>query len=118
MNVAMILAGGVGSRAGFGMPKQFVEILGHPMIWYTIDAFQRNADVGAIEIVCIASHMDAMRAIVEEGRFHKVRWICEGGDTFQGSVINGLEHLRGKVSDDDQVLIHYGDSPMVSDEIR
>ncbi len=117
MNVAMILAGGVGSRAGFGMPKQFVEILGHPMIWYTIDAFQRNADVGAIEIVCIASHMDAMRAIVEEGRFHKVRWICEGGDTFQGSVINGLEHLRGKVSDDDQVLIHYGDSPMVSDEI-
>lgn len=117
MNIAMILAGGVGSRAGFGIPKQFVEVLGHPMIWYTIDAFQRNADVDAIEVVCIASHIDKMQQIVEEGCFHKVRWICEGGDTFQDSVINGLEFLRGKVGDDDQVLIHYGDSPMVSDEV-
>lgn len=117
MNVAMILAGGVGSRAGFGIPKQFVEILGKPMIFYTIDAFQKNADVEAIEIVCIASHMDKMWQIVEEGCFHKVRWICEGGSTFQDSVINGLEYLRGKIDDDDQVLIHYGDSPMVSNEI-
>ena len=117
MNVAMILAGGVGSRAGFGIPKQFVDILGHPMIWYTIDAFQRNADVEAIEIVCIASHMDKMREIVDEGCFHKVRWICEGGDTFQDSVLNGLEFLRGKIDENDQILIHYGDSPMVADEI-
>ena len=117
MNVAILLAGGVGTRAGFDKPKQFVEILGRPMIAYTIEAFQNHDGIDAIEIVCIESHMDLMREIVASEGFTKVRWICEGGATFQDSVINGLENLRGKIEGTDQVLVHYGDSPMVGDDI-
>ena len=110
----MILAGGIGSRAGFNIPKQFVEILGKPMISYTIEVFHNHPEIDAIEIVCLESHMDHMAQIVEQFGFSKVQWMCAGGATFQDSVINGLEHLRGKASDNDQILIHYGDSPMVS----
>ena len=42
MNIAVILAGGVGSRVGAGMPKQFVKILDKPVIVYTIEAFQKH----------------------------------------------------------------------------
>ena len=117
MNVAIILAGGVGTRTGFEVPKQFVEVLGRPMIAYTLDVFQGHPEVDAVEVVCLESHMGQMQGIVEAEGFSKVRWICAGGATFQDSVINGIEHLRGKISEDDQVLIHYGDSPMVSADI-
>ena len=51
MNIAMILAGGSGTRLGADRPKQFVEILGKPVLVYTIEIFQTHAEVDAIEIV-------------------------------------------------------------------
>ena len=39
MNTAIILAGGVGSRVGADIPKQFIEILGKPIISYTIEIY-------------------------------------------------------------------------------
>ena len=52
MITTMILAGGVGSRVGAGRPKQFVEILGKPILVYTIEIFQNNPQIDAIEVVC------------------------------------------------------------------
>ena len=52
MVTAIILAGGVGSRVGAGRPKQFVEVLGKPVLAYTIEIFENHSDVDAIEIVC------------------------------------------------------------------
>ena len=49
MITAMILAGGSGSRVGAGRPKQFVEILGKPVLAYTIELYQKNPQVDAIE---------------------------------------------------------------------
>ena len=49
--------------------------------------------------------------------FSKVRWICEGGATFQESETNGLKNLADELDDDDIVLVHYGDSPMVSADV-
>ena len=45
MNIAVILAGGVGNRLGAGIPKQFVEILGKPTLAYTIEPFDKHPDV-------------------------------------------------------------------------
>lgn len=42
MNIAIILAGGVGSRVNAGKPKQFVEVLGKPVLVYTIEKFQNH----------------------------------------------------------------------------
>ncbi len=52
MNVAMILAGGRGSRVGADVPKQFIEIFGRPVLSYTIERFQRHAEIDAIDVVC------------------------------------------------------------------
>ena len=45
MVTAIILAGGVGSRVGAGRPKQFVEVLGKPVLAYTIEIFENHSDV-------------------------------------------------------------------------
>ncbi|MFR5702668.1 MAG: 2-C-methyl-D-erythritol 4-phosphate cytidylyltransferase [Eubacterium ramulus] len=49
MVTAIILAGGVGSRVGAGRPKQFIEVLGKPVLAYTIEIFQNNPQIDAIE---------------------------------------------------------------------
>ena len=119
MNVAMILAGGVGSRVGAPVPKQFIEVAGKPILIHTLDVFQRDALVDAIEIVCIQSHMDVIWDMVERFGITKVRWVCQGGDTFQQSVLNGMDHLENvaRLDDDDIVLIHFGVSPFVTEAI-
>lgn len=53
MNVAMILAGGVGSRVGADVPKQFIEVQGKPILVHTVEKFQASPEVDAIEVVCI-----------------------------------------------------------------
>ncbi len=116
-NVGIILAGGVGSRVGRGMPKQFIEVLGKPVIAYTIDIYQRNPNIDFIEIVCLESHIDKLKSIVEKYGYTKVRWICPGGSDFQHSVINGVYNLKDDLQDDDIVLVHYAAAPFTSDYI-
>lgn len=117
MNIAVILAGGVGSRVGAGMPKQFVKILDKPVIVYTIEAFQKHEDIDAIEVVCVKSHIDYMQELVDTYGLSKVKWITEGGADFQGSVLNGINNLQDKCSEDDIVLVHFGASPFVEGDI-
>lgn len=117
MNVPIILAGGVGSRVGADKPKQFVEILGKPVLVYTIEAFENHPDIDAIEVVCIKSHIDYLKELVDKYNLTKVKWIVEGGVDFQHSVINGVNNLKDKLDDDDIVLVHYGASPFVSEDI-
>ena len=117
MNVAIILAGGRGTRVGADMPKQFVEVLGRPVLSYTIERFQNHPEVDAIEVVCRKGWEDELQRICAAGKFTKVRWVAEGGPSFQASVISGLKGLKDEVADSDLVLIHYGASPFVSDEV-
>lgn len=117
MNIAIILAGGVGSRVGADIPKQFINILGRPVLAYTIERFERHPQVDAIEIVCRKGYEDELKVLVEREGFKKIKWVAQGGETFQDSVRSGIDNLAGKISDDDQILIHYGASPFVGDDI-
>ena len=58
MVTAIILAGGVGSRVGAGRPKQFIEVLGKPVLAYTIEIFQNNPQIDAIEVVMLSRLVD------------------------------------------------------------
>ncbi len=116
MNVAIVLAGGAGTRVGADVPKQFMEVLGRPVLSYTLERFEGHPEVDAIEVVCRPGYEKELAAIVERDSLTKVRWTAPGGGTFQDSVINGIENLRGEVDEDDIVLVHYGASPLVSDE--
>ena len=50
MNVAMILAGGVGSRVGAAIPKQFIQVQGKPILIHTLEVFQADEAIDAIEL--------------------------------------------------------------------
>lgn len=116
-NYAIILAGGVGSRVGADRPKQFVEILGKPVLAYTIEAYQNHPEIDGIEVVCVKSHVDYLKEMVSKYNYNKVKWICLGGATFQDSVYNGVQNLDGEINGRDVVMIHYGAAPFTSAEI-
>lgn len=117
MNIAIILAGGSGKRLGGNTPKQFIEILGKPILVYTMEKFQNNPNIDAIEVVCQEDHMEYVRSLVDRYELTKTRWYAQGGKTFQESTMNGLFRLRGEASPEDIVLITFGVSPMITDEI-
>ena len=50
-NIAVILAGGVGSRLGLSTPKQFLKVAGKMVVEHTVDVFERNAHIDEIVIV-------------------------------------------------------------------
>lgn len=117
MITAIILAGGVGSRVGADRPKQFVEVLDKPVLAYTIEIFEEHSEVDAIEIVCHKSWKDYLKEMISKYGYKKVKWIADGGDTFQDSVISGVNNLNDKINGEDYVLIQYGAAPFTSERI-
>jgi len=121
MNIVIILAGGIGSRVGADRPKQFVEVLGKPILAYTCEIFQKHEKIDAIEIVCHHSWMDYCKEMVEHYHLTKVKWMVYGGDKFQDSVINGVKYLEERIgtemSLEDNVYIQYGGAPFTSSKI-
>lgn len=117
VNVAIILAGGVGSRVGLGTPKQFVNVLGKPVLVYTIEKFQNHPEIDGIEVVCVRDYIEELKQLLTAYRLDKVHWIAEGGTTFQKSVENGIKNLHEKCTKNDIILVHYGASPFVEEEI-
>lgn len=116
MNTAIILAGGTGSRIGEAVPKQLIEVLGKPILAYTLEAFQRNSNIDAIEIVYHKDWLDEIKGIVERYGISKTRWYAEGGGTYQESFMSGVMNLKDKISRDDLVISSFGVSPMTTDE--
>lgn len=117
MNYVIIIAGGVGSRLGASVPKQFVEVLGKPVIAYTMEHFQNHPDIDAIELVCVDGYQEHLRAIVEKFGISKVFKIVKGGSEYERSIMNGISGLEGIVMPEDVVMIHWAASPFISEEI-
>ena len=116
MNVATILAAGQGKRFGTDLPKQFVEVLGKPILAYTLETFQKTPEIDAIQVVCQPEHRDKIIAIVRDYRIDKIRWITEGGNTRTESFRNAVFALRDILDDDDNIVAHPSVSPLVSRE--
>ncbi len=110
---AIIIAGGVGSRMGADIPKQFVQVNGKPVLFYTLEAFQRHPMVDAILLVCIDGWQDAASAYGKQYGIDKMRWIVKGGATGQESIRNGVFALEDKCAPEDVVVIHDGIRPLV-----
>ncbi len=116
MNIAIILAAGSGSRVGADVPKQFIEVLGRPVLSYTVETFERHPEIDRVEVVCRPGWEDEVNAIVDAGGFSKVFRIVQGGANFQESVMRGIGGLADR-PDSDMVLVHYGASPFTSPEV-
>lgn len=117
MNIAIILAGGTGTRVGMNIPKQFIEVLGKPILAYTMENFQKNPEIDAIEVVCHKEWVEEVNSIGKKYYIDKLKWLTIGGESFQESTMNGIFHLKGKVADDDIAVITFGVSPMTTADI-
>ena len=117
MNIAVVLAGGTGTRVGANIPKQFIEVQGKPILAYTLDNFQNDPEIDAIEVVCHKDWVDHVQEICTQYGISKLRWLTTGGETFQESTMNGIFNLKDKISSDDIVVVSFGVSPLCTPDI-
>lgn len=110
----IILAGGIGSRLGAPLPKQFLSLNDKPVIVHTILNFQKNARIDDILLVCLKDWIPQLKLIVEEYNLYKVKWIIEGGETCHDSTRNGIFFLKDKLNlKEDYVVIHDAARPLL-----
>ncbi len=112
-NFVIILAGGIGSRVGGVMPKQFLPLNDKPVIVHTLKNFEINQNIDGIVIVCKKEWIDLLKEIIDEYKIAKVIDIVEGGETGHDSTRNGIFSLKGKISEDDFVIIHDAARPIL-----
>lgn len=117
MITALIIAGGVGSRMGANIPKQFVLVDGKPVLFYTLGAFENHPLVDAIELVLIEGWEKDVEQWKAQYGISKLKWIVKGGASGQESIRNGVFGLEGKCAADDIVIIHDGIRPLVQPEV-
>lgn len=111
--VAIILAAGKGSRMQSEMPKQYLPLLGKPVLFYSLQAFEQSMVDEIVLVVGSQEQEYCQKEIVEKYGFQKVRCIVEGGIERYDSVYQGL--LVSK--DADYVLIHDGARPLITGDI-
>ena len=112
---AIVLAGGRGKRMNYHKSKQFIEIKGKPIIYYTIKKFNDNKKIDNIVVVLSQEEIGYFKENILKKYDLKVDKIVVGGAERQDSVYNGLKSLEN--SETDIVLIHDGARPFISDRI-
>lgn len=117
MNVAIIIAGGIGSRMGQEIPKQFINVGEKPVIVYTLEAFQEHPLVDAIEVVCLDGWEQVLRAYARQYKIDKLKWVVKGGASGQESIRNGVYNFEGVLAEDDICIVHDGVRPMLDPEV-
>mgnify|MGYP004623903475 CR=1 FL=1 len=116
MNIAVIFAGGVGSRMhSKSKPKQFLKIHGVPIIIHTLQLFETDNQIDAIVIACIEEWIPYLRGLIEAYHLKKVKSIVPGGNSGQDSIYNGLKAAENICKEEKSiVLIHDGVRPLIS----
>lgn len=108
---AIVLAAGNGTRMAAEIKKQFIEINGKPLIYYSLFELSKSQLIGEIILVTSKEDIVAMQDIVKTFELHKVAKIVSGGETRQDSTYNGLKEVDSKY---EYVLIHDGARPLVN----
>lgn len=112
---AIVLAAGRGKRMGTKVQKQYLEILGYPVLYYSLRAFQDSEHIGQIILVTGAEEIESCRKeFVEQYHFTKVSHVIAGGKERYDSVFNGLQYVKSEM---EYVFIQDGARPMLTQEI-
>lgn len=112
-NCAIILAAGKGKRMGTDIPKQYIEINGYPILYYTIRAFEESFIDEIILVTGKGEEDFCKEKIVDKYNFNKVKAIVPGGKERYDSVYMGLQQVENA----EYVFIHDGARPFVTNEI-
>lgn len=116
-NIAIITAGGIGSRTFQSIPKQFISVNDKPIIIYTLEAFQKHPDIDAIIVVCLSGWEDFLNTYASKYGITKLKCVVVGGASNYESIKNGLYAAKGFCKDDDLIIIHDGNRPLLSGAI-
>jgi 2-C-methyl-D-erythritol 4-phosphate cytidylyltransferase len=109
---AIIVAAGSGSRFNSETPKQFLQLMGKPVVVHAIECFEAAPSVDVIVLVLAEDQLNSFGA----GQFSKLKTVVIGGESRARSVLNGLNAVP---SDTSIVAIHDGARPLVTvDEIE
>lgn len=111
--VAIILAAGQGKRMNSKVQKQYMQLSGKPILYYSLNVFQKSVIDEIILVVGKGEIAYCQSEIVERYGFHKVVKIIEGGAERYHSVYNGIKAIQNA----DYVYIHDGARPFISNEI-
>ncbi len=114
MNIAVILAGGSGSRVGGDKPKQFLRVAGKMIIEHTIEAFHDNPRIDEIAIVSREDYIEEVRKMVADNGYAKVKHVlCGGKERYHSS----LAAISTCSNDNDRLLLHDCVRPLVTQRI-
>lgn len=118
---AIVVAAGQGKRMGGNVQKQYLELMGKPIICHTLEAFQNSSLIDSIILVTGSEQMTWCRdELVHKYNLSKVDTITTGGSERYTSVWNGLQVIEEDMTKADRegiVFIHDGVRPFVDDEI-
>ena len=112
---AIILAGGKGKRMRSAISKQFIDIKGKPIIYYTLKKFSENKKIDNIIVVLQEDEVKYYKENILKKYELRINKIVIGGKERQDSVYNALKSLKN--SSTDIVLIHDGARPFISERI-
>ena len=112
--VAIVLAGGTGSRVGLSTPKQLIKVAGKVILEHTLAALNASRHIDEIVIMMAPGHLDAVRTILRDGKYAKVTHLLEGGETRNATSKRAIEALG---DGECNVLFHDAVRPLVSQRI-
>lgn len=110
---AIVLAAGQGKRMGGTVPKQFLELDGNPLLYYSLECFEHSELISEIILVTSKGAIPFCRRIVEKYGFRKIKYVVPGGKERYDSVYEGLKACK----DCDIVFIHDGARPFPDREM-
>lgn len=111
---AIVLAAGAGKRMGTVTPKQYLSLLGKPLLYYTLAAFQRAGVIREIILVTEKHQIGYCREVfVRQFGLNKISCVVCGGAERFDSVYEGLKACQ----DADYVFIHDGVRPFVTEDM-
>ncbi len=117
MNIAILFAGGSGVRMGAGIPKQFLEINGKPILIHTMQLFEYHREIDKIYLAVLEDYIPYVESLIEEFNLKKVAAVVAGGATAQDTIYNALKKAEEENPADSIVLIHDGVRPFISYEV-
>ena len=114
-NIAIVLAGGVGSRLGLSTPKQFFKVAGKMVIEHTLDTFEHNTHIDEIVIVSNPVYVSDVENIVLRNGWKKVKKILKGGKERYDSSLSAIHAYEG--GEEVNLIFHDAVRPLVSPRI-
>ena len=102
---------------GSGLPKQFIEVNGKPIIIHTLDIFEEHPHIDEIYVSCKEEYIRKLRKLADRHMISKIVKIVPGGATGLDSIYNALQAARENNTPDAVVLIHDGVRPCITKEL-